>query len=158
MTQSLPLIGTRVPIKGNPYAGCDPEIDALYEAANKASTVEEQNRLAKEANMRLVELHWVVVGPVTPQFNVAQPLAELMTPPIRRESCLQRRAPGAALGSVFPAPICDEEMRAYIIRRVLLLIPTFLLLSILVFLSVRFLPGDAPPVDALISDMQYVPE
>ena len=73
MTQSLPLIGTRVPIKGNPYAGCDPEIDALYEAANKASTVEEQNRLAKEANMRLVELHWVVVGPVTPQFNVAQP-------------------------------------------------------------------------------------
>ena len=45
-------------------------------------------------------------------------------------------------------------MRAYIIRRVLLLIPTFLLLSILVFLSVRFLPGDA--VDALISDMQYV--
>ena len=45
-------------------------------------------------------------------------------------------------------------MRAYIIRRVLLLIPTFLLLTILVFLSVRFLPGDA--VDALISDMQYV--
>ena len=41
-------------------------------------------------------------------------------------------------------------MRAYIIRRVLLLIPTFLLLSILVFLSVRFLPGDA--VDALISE------
>ena len=45
-------------------------------------------------------------------------------------------------------------MRAYIIRRVLFLIPTFLLLSILVFLSVRFLPGDA--VDALISDMQYL--
>ncbi len=33
-------------------------------------------------------------------------------------------------------------MRAYIIRRILLLIPTFLLLSILVFLSVRFIPGD----------------
>ena len=33
-------------------------------------------------------------------------------------------------------------MRTYIIRRVLLLIPTFLLLTILVFLSVRFLPGD----------------
>ena len=33
-------------------------------------------------------------------------------------------------------------MRAYVIRRVLLLIPTFLLLSILVFLSVRFIPGD----------------
>ena len=45
-------------------------------------------------------------------------------------------------------------MRAYVIRRVLLLIPTFLLLSILVFLSVRFLPGDA--VDALAGKMQYV--
>ena len=33
-------------------------------------------------------------------------------------------------------------MRTYIIRRVLLLIPTFLLLTLLVFLSVRFLPGD----------------
>ena len=45
-------------------------------------------------------------------------------------------------------------MRAYVIRRVLLLIPTFLLLSILVFLSVRFLPGDA--IDALAGKMQYV--
>ncbi len=34
-------------------------------------------------------------------------------------------------------------MRTYIIRRVLLLIPTFLILTVLVFLSVRFLPGDA---------------
>ena len=34
-------------------------------------------------------------------------------------------------------------MRTYIIRRVLLLIPTFFLLTVLVFLSVRFLPGDA---------------
>ena len=34
-------------------------------------------------------------------------------------------------------------MRAYVIRRILLLIPTFLLLSMLVFLSVRFIPGDA---------------
>ena len=33
-------------------------------------------------------------------------------------------------------------MRTYIIRRVLLLIPTFFLLTVLVFLSVRFLPGD----------------
>ena len=45
-------------------------------------------------------------------------------------------------------------MRAYVIRRVLLLIPTFLLLTILVFLSVRFLPGDA--IDALAGKMQYV--
>ena len=33
-------------------------------------------------------------------------------------------------------------MRAYIIRRTLLLIPTLFLLSIIVFLSVRFIPGD----------------
>ena len=33
-------------------------------------------------------------------------------------------------------------MRAYIIRRLLLIIPTVFLLSIIVFLSVRFIPGD----------------
>ena len=33
-------------------------------------------------------------------------------------------------------------MRAYIIRRLLLTIPTMLILTILVFLSVRFIPGD----------------
>ena len=40
-------------------------------------------------------------------------------------------------------------MRTYIIRRVLLLIPTFLLLTLLVFLSVRFLPGDV--VDSMMA-------
>ena len=39
-------------------------------------------------------------------------------------------------------------MRTYIIRRVLLVIPTLFILSILVFLSVRFLPGDA--IDAML--------
>ena len=33
-------------------------------------------------------------------------------------------------------------MRGYIVRRLLLIIPTLLILSILVFLSVRFIPGD----------------
>ena len=33
-------------------------------------------------------------------------------------------------------------MRAHIIRRLLLVIPTLFILSILVFLSVRFIPGD----------------
>ena len=42
-------------------------------------------------------------------------------------------------------------MRSYIIRRVLLLIPTFFLVTILVFLSVRFIPGDA--VDLLVFRM-----
>ncbi len=45
-------------------------------------------------------------------------------------------------------------MRAYIIRRVLLLIPTILLLTILVFLSVRFIPGDV--IDRMAMDMQYL--
>ena len=33
-------------------------------------------------------------------------------------------------------------MRAHVIRRLLLVIPTLFILSILVFLSVRFIPGD----------------
>ena len=33
-------------------------------------------------------------------------------------------------------------MSAYVVRRLLLLIPTMFILTILVFLSVRFLPGD----------------
>ena len=33
-------------------------------------------------------------------------------------------------------------MRAYLIRRLLLTIPTLIILSMLVFLSVRFIPGD----------------
>ena len=44
-------------------------------------------------------------------------------------------------------------MRAYVIRRLLLIIPTLLLLTILVFLSVRFLPGDV--IDAMLGRMEY---
>ena len=40
-------------------------------------------------------------------------------------------------------------MRAYIIRRLLLIIPTLFILSIIVFLSVRFIPGDVIGVMAL---------
>ena len=39
-------------------------------------------------------------------------------------------------------------MRAYIIRRLLLIIPTLFILSILVFLSVRFIPGDT--IDSML--------
>ena len=45
-------------------------------------------------------------------------------------------------------------MRTYITRRVLLLIPTFFLVTILVFLSVRFIPGDA--IDLLMYRMETV--
>ena len=43
-------------------------------------------------------------------------------------------------------------MRAYIIRRLLLIIPTLFILSIIVFLSVRFIPGDI--IDVMASRME----
>ena len=43
-------------------------------------------------------------------------------------------------------------MKAYIIRRILLIIPTLFILSILVFLSVRFIPGDV--IDVMTMRME----
>ena len=43
-------------------------------------------------------------------------------------------------------------MRAYLIRRLLLIIPTLFILTILVFLSVRFLPGDV--IDQIEAKME----
>ena len=43
-------------------------------------------------------------------------------------------------------------MRAYIIRRLLLIIPTLFILSVLVFLSVRFIPGDV--IDIMASRIE----
>ena len=54
----------------------------------------------------------------------------------------------------FPAPIYNEDMRAYIIRRLLLIVPSLFILSILVFLSVRFLPGDA--IDAMLGKSEFI--
>ena len=42
-------------------------------------------------------------------------------------------------------------MRTYFIRRLLLMIPTLFLLRILVFLSVRFIPGDV--IDVMVGKM-----
>ena len=44
-------------------------------------------------------------------------------------------------------------MYTYLLRRLLLFIPTLIIVSMLVFLSVRLLPGDF--VDILLSDPQY---
>ena len=44
-------------------------------------------------------------------------------------------------------------MRAYVIRRVLLIIPTLLILSMIVFLLVRFIPGDV--IDAMQADFAF---
>ena len=46
-----------------------------------------------------------------------------------------------------------QDMRAYVIRRVLLVVPTLFILTIVVFLSVRFLPGDV--IDAMAGDLQH---
>ena len=43
-------------------------------------------------------------------------------------------------------------MRAYIIRRLLLVIPTLWILTTLVFLSVRFIPGDT--IDEMAGEME----
>ena len=43
-------------------------------------------------------------------------------------------------------------MRAYIIRRLLLIIPTLLIVSIVIFLLIRLIPGSA--VDAIIGTME----
>ena len=45
-------------------------------------------------------------------------------------------------------------MRAYFVRRLLLILPTLFILSILVFLSVRFIPGDV--VDVMIGRMEML--
>ena len=45
-------------------------------------------------------------------------------------------------------------MRAYIIRRLLLIVPSLFILSILVFLSVRFIPGDA--IDAMLGKQGFI--
>ena len=42
-------------------------------------------------------------------------------------------------------------MRTYILRRVLLIIPTLFLVTIIVFLSVRFVPGDV--IDMMVAEM-----
>ncbi len=51
----------------------DPTYDALAEAVAAATTMEEQQRLVKEADMYAVEQHWYVWGPVQPWFEVYQP-------------------------------------------------------------------------------------
>ena len=45
-------------------------------------------------------------------------------------------------------------MRVYVIRRLLLIVPTLFILSILVFFSVRFIPGDV--IDAMLGRMEHI--
>ena len=57
----------------NPTAQNDPKFIALVEAASAATTLEEQERILKEAVMYHAEQHWQVEGPEAPQFNATQP-------------------------------------------------------------------------------------
>jgi peptide/nickel transport system substrate-binding protein len=51
----------------------DPVYDAMYAAAAAATTIEEQQRLVKEADMYTREQHWSLWGPKVPSFNATQP-------------------------------------------------------------------------------------
>ena len=57
----------------NTSAVNDPDYDAMYEAYQKADTIEEARRLAKEANMYGIERHWTIWGGEVPHWNVTQP-------------------------------------------------------------------------------------
>ena len=57
----------------NTSAVNDPDYDAMYEAFQKADTIEEARRLAKEANMLAIERHWTIWGGEVPHWNVTQP-------------------------------------------------------------------------------------
>ena len=51
----------------------DPQYNAIFEAMKAATTVEELGKYSKEANLRIVEQHWQLWGPVEPSYNFAQP-------------------------------------------------------------------------------------
>ena len=53
--------------------GIDPTYEALYEAAAAAQSIEEQQRALKEANMYIVENHWIIWGTKVPQIEAALP-------------------------------------------------------------------------------------
>ena len=69
----LPLTGAYSASGWNPPNVNDTVYDAMYEAAEAATTIEEQKRLVNEANMYLIENHWWFAGPRVPSFNVSQP-------------------------------------------------------------------------------------
>ena len=57
----------------NSAAVDDPVYDAMYEAAQAATTIEEQQRLVKELDMYSIENHWAVYGAMSPFLDATQP-------------------------------------------------------------------------------------
>ena len=51
----------------------DPELDALIEATEAATTIDEQMMYARQADMVLIEQQGYLWGPHAAKFNVAQP-------------------------------------------------------------------------------------
>ena len=51
----------------------DPVYDAMVDAMLAATTIEEQKRHYREADMYIIKNHWVIAGPRPPMFNAVQP-------------------------------------------------------------------------------------
>jgi peptide/nickel transport system substrate-binding protein len=51
----------------------DPVYDAMVEAANAATTIEEQQKVIIEADMYIIKNHWYIWGGRAPQFSANQP-------------------------------------------------------------------------------------
>ena len=50
-----------------------PELDVMVDAALRAATTEEQQRLIAEADKYAMSRHWLIWGPKSPFFFYAQP-------------------------------------------------------------------------------------
>ncbi len=57
----------------NPPNVKDAKFDELLEKAQAATTQEEQQKWAREADWRIIEQNWWVYGPKVPMFHVSQP-------------------------------------------------------------------------------------
>ena len=57
----------------NPAAVSDPRVDAMIDALQTTTDLEEYQRRFREIDMYAVEKHWVIWGPDSPQFQVSQP-------------------------------------------------------------------------------------
>ena len=51
----------------------DPDYDAMFDAAAAAATPEELQKMAIELDMYAIERHWLLWGPMVPQFIAHQP-------------------------------------------------------------------------------------
>ena len=72
-TEADPMIIVPGFLSTNARSGVhDAQYDAWYDAALNASTIEEQQGLIKQMDMRYIEQHWMIWGPWAPQYNVAQ--------------------------------------------------------------------------------------